>query len=150
MFPLRWNRAGTPSRRALLVSGAWMVATLPLSAAIAADPPAPSVRLVIDFGDGVETHYKALGWREGMTVLDALEAAKAHRRGLAFSHRGSGSSALITRLGDLENEGGGAKSKNWMYSVNGKPATVGAGVYELNKGDTVLWKFQIYSYNPGS
>ena len=31
-------------------------------------------RLVIDYGDGAELRFKALAWKDGMTVLDALEA----------------------------------------------------------------------------
>jgi hypothetical protein len=135
--------------RLVVFLGAVLLVAMAAEAAAADDPPAQNVRLVIDYGDGVETHYKQLAWREGMTALDALAAVKAHPRGVSFGHRGSGTSTLVTKIGDLENEGGGAKSKNWLYFVNGKAATVGAGAYKLKAGDTVLWKFQTYSYNPG-
>jgi hypothetical protein len=116
-------------------------------ATCAAEPKAPTVRLVIDFGDGVEVHFTALKWRQGLTVLDALSAARSHPRGLAFSQRGSGRNALVTQIGDVKNEGGAADSRNWMYYVNGKAPDVGAGVQELKPGDAVLWKFQVYDYN---
>ena len=127
----------------------WLGALLVLIPAllIAAEPRAATVRLVVDYGDGVETHFTAIPWRKGMTVLDALKAAQMHRRGIKFAQRGSGSSALITKIGDVENEGGGQTSKNWMYRVNDKPAEVGAGVLELTPGDVILWKFQVYDYN---
>jgi hypothetical protein len=114
---------------------------------VAADPKPTSVRLVIDYGDGVELHFTALKWREGMTVLDALSAAKAHSRGVKFSQRGSGRSVLITEIGGAKNEGGAADSRNWLFYVNGKQADVGAGVLTLQRGDTILWKFQVYDYN---
>ena len=82
-----------------------------------------------------------------MTVVDALIAARSHTHGLAFSQRGAGSSAMITSLGDQSNEGGGEKSRNWLYYVNDKPAEVGAGVRKLKPGDVILWKFQVYQYN---
>jgi hypothetical protein len=44
----------------------------------------------------------------------------------------------------LKNEGDG---KNWLYSVNGKMARVGAGAYQLESGDVVLWEFKVYEYN---
>src|SRR6185369_3043138 len=92
---------------------------------------AATVRLVIDYGDGVEVHFTALPWTEEMTALDALTAAQKHPRGITFSHRGSGRSAMITAIGNQKNEGGGEKSRNWLFYVNDKPAEVSAGVYKL-------------------
>jgi hypothetical protein len=109
-----------------------------------------AVRLVVEYGDGVETHYTAIPWRDGMTVLDALVAAKAHKRSLNFAQRGTGSGALIIKIGDTANEGGGADSRNWLFYVNGKAVQVGAGVQELKPGDAVLWKFKVYDYNSDS
>jgi hypothetical protein len=126
------------------------------SPALAADPKpgdskaANTVRLVVDYGDGVETHYTALPWRKGMTVLDALVAAKAHKRSLSYSQRGSGSGTLIIKIGDVANEGGGADNRNWLFNVNGKAVQVGAGVQQLKPGDAVLWKFKVYDYNSDS
>ncbi len=122
----------------------------PSSRVLAAEPAPATVRLVVDYGDGVQVHFTALSWREGMTVLDALTAAKAHRHGISFVHHGSGSTAMVTKIGDLKNEGGSGQSKNWLYSVNDKPGEVGAGVAKLKPGDVVLWKFQTYDYNSSS
>lgn len=104
----------------------------------------PAVKLVVDYGDGVQVHYTALPWQAGMTVVDALTAAQKHPHGLKLTQKGKGASALITEIGGLKNEGSG---KNWLFSVNGKEADVGAGGYELNAGDTVLWEFKAYEYN---
>ena len=90
---------------------------------LAADPQ-PAVRLVVDYGDGVQVHFTALPWQEGMTVVDALAAAQKHPRGIKFTQRGRAASAMITELGGLKNQGDG---KNWLFSVGGKTAEVGAG-----------------------
>ena len=111
----------------------------------AAEKSAESIRLVIDYGDGVELHFKALGWRKGMTVLDALAAAAKHQRGVAFKQRGSGGSALVTKIGDLKN---GPQPTKWMYAVHGPEAEIGAGAQSLKPNDVVLWRFQVYDYNP--
>ena len=113
------------------------------SAGSAADPR-PAVRLVVDYGDGVQVHFTALSWQQGMTVLDALAAAQKHPRGFKLTQKGRGTSAMITEIGGLKNEGNG---KNWLFSVNDKQADVGAGSYELKSGDTILWEFKAYEYN---
>jgi hypothetical protein len=79
-----------------------------------------------------------------MTVVDLLAAAAKHPHGITFETRGSGASTLVTRIGDLKNEGAG---RNWLYSVNGKLANVGAGAYKLGAGDAVLCEFKVYRYN---
>jgi hypothetical protein len=106
------------------------------------------VQLVIDYGDGVETHFTGLPWRDGMTVLDAMTAASKHSHGITFKQRGSGGGALITQIGDVANEGGGRENKNWLFYVNDKQATASAGKTELGAGDVALWRFQVYEYNP--
>ena len=127
----------------------WLVACIVLFAPwlAVAEVERDTVSLVIDYGDGVQLHMPRLSWREGLTVLDTLTAAQAHPHGITFAHRGSGAGALVTRIGDLTNQGGGPMDKNWLFSVNGKPATAGAGALKLRAGDTVLWKFQVYDYN---
>ena len=67
----------------------WRAWRCPTTGALAAEPKAATVRLVVDYGDGAQVHFTALPWREGMTVLDALGAAQAHPHGITFSQRGS-------------------------------------------------------------
>jgi hypothetical protein len=99
----------------------------------------PRVTLTIDYGDDVEKRFKALEWRPGLTALDALEQAARHKRGIKLEHRGSGATAFVERIDDLENEGAGGK--NWLYQVNGQRAKRGAGALVLEAGDEVLWTF---------
>lgn len=120
-------------------------------------PPAPSpkteksgaavthVRLVIDYGDGVQKHFVALDHRPGMTVLDALLAARAHARGILVEHSGSGATALVRRIDDLKNQGGAGEGRNWQFWVNDTYATAGAGATKLEPGDVVRWVFAPYT-----
>jgi hypothetical protein len=107
---------------------------------LAADPR-PAVSLAIDYGDDVELRFRAIPWRSGMTVLDALATAGKHPRGIKFVQRGRGATAMITEIDGLKNDPAG---KNWLFSVNGKSAEVGAGAYELKPDDAVLWEFKPY------
>jgi Domain of unknown function (DUF4430) len=100
---------------------------------------APSVRLTIDYGDGVQKSFAALAWKDKLTVFDALQLAAEHPRGIRVSHTGSGETTFITAIDDLANEGQGAS--NWRYTVNDKPARYSAGVAELKPGDSVVWRF---------
>jgi hypothetical protein len=96
---------------------------------------------VIDYNDGVEKHFNAIAWKSGMTVMDAMLAAKKHPRGISFEHKGKGATALLTKIDDTENEGRG---RNWLYRVNGEPGDRSIGIFELKAGDTILWKFDKY------
>lgn len=113
----------------------------------AAAPGVATIRLSIDYGDGVEKRFQALPFKESMTVLDALLSAQSHPRGVKVSVAGTGANAMVVQIDDLKNEGGGPKSRNWLFRVNGKEATQGAGSLALSAGDAVLWKFTVYEYN---
>jgi hypothetical protein len=99
------------------------------------------VRLVIDYGDGVQKHFTQLDWKEGMTVLDAMRAAREHPRGIAFDSRGKRATLFIFKIDGLENE---TQGKGWLYKVNDKLADRSCGIYELEAGDAVLWTFEEY------
>ncbi len=100
------------------------------------------VKLVIDYNDGVEKHFKEIPWKKGMTVLDAMKHARKSPHGITFDYTGSGSTAFLTKIDDLKNQGGGKNSKNWILRVNKKLSTKGFGVYELNAKDVVRWRFE--------
>lgn len=100
---------------------------------------APTVRLTIDYGDGVQKSFVALAWHDKMTVFDALQAAEKHSRGIRVAHTGSGETTFITAIDDLANEGQDAR--NWRYIINDKPARYSAGVAELKPGDSIVWRF---------
>jgi hypothetical protein len=97
-----------------------------------------TVRLVVDYGDGVIKTITGLPWAKGSTVLDVMNAAKSH--GISFSYTGSGASAFLTRIDDVANEGGGSK-KNWQLWVNTSYADKSFGVYEVQPLDVVFWRF---------
>lgn len=107
----------------------------------APDKEGQTVRVVVDYGDGVEKHFTRIPWHETMTVLDAMKTAAEHPRGIRVEYRGRGSLSLLIRIDDLKNEGSG---RNWIYRVNGRLADRGVGTYPLKPGDTVLWKFEKY------
>ncbi len=116
--------------------------SLAAALAAAAEPAKEkSIKLTIDYGDGVQKVFVALPWTEKLTVLSALQAAEKHPRGIKIAHQGSGERVLVTAIDDLKNEGRG---NNWLYEVNGKLADKSAGVYELSAGDAVLWRFGKY------
>lgn len=96
-----------------------------------------SVRLTIDYGDGVEKTFR-LDWKAEMTVLDALEAASRHPRGIKVERRGSGATAFVTQIDDLKNEGQG---RNWIFEVNGVKGKTSSGIHKLVRDDRILWKF---------
>ncbi len=102
---------------------------------------AQRVVLVVHYGDGVEKQFTALNWKSGMTVLDVLEAARKHPRGIRFKYRGSGKRAFLTQIDDVENEG---KGNNWIFRVNKKLGEESFAVTAVNAGDVILWEFGKY------
>ena len=99
------------------------------------------VVLVVNYGDGVEKQFAAINWKPGMTVLDVLETARKHPRGIRFKYRGSGRRAFLTQIDDLENEG---KGKNWIFRVNKKLGEESFAVTRVNAEDVILWEFGKY------
>ena len=102
-----------------------------------------TVSLVIEFGETDERREFTPTWRAGMTVANALAAARQQtddQRRLGYAVQGSGQSAFLTDLAGVANEGAGGR--NWTYTVNGKLADRSFAVYELEPGDQVLWSFK--------
>jgi hypothetical protein len=114
------------------------------SAATGAAGADATIKLIIDYNDGCQKVFPALTWKDGMTSLSALEAAKAKPHGIQFEYTGKDDTAFLTQIDDLKNEGGGKDKKNWLYWVNDKMADQGFGVCKLDKGDVVLFKFDVY------
>src|SRR5262245_66098088 len=98
-----------------------------------------TVRLVVDYGDGVIKTITSLPWAKGSTVLDVMNAAKDRPHGITFSYTGSGASAFLTAIDEVGNEGGG--KKNWQLWVNASYADKSFAVYELQPSDVVFWRF---------
>ena len=98
-----------------------------------------TVRLVVNYGNGVIKTIIGLPWTKGSTVLDVMNAAKNRPHGINFSYTGSGASAFLTRIDDVANEGG--SKKNWQLWVNTSYADKSFAVYEVQPLDVVFWRF---------
>jgi hypothetical protein len=114
-------------------------AAVPPPSAPGAPASAVSIRLV--FPDGVEHRYPAVPVSPGQTLLEAMTAARAGPRGLQFTTTGSKELTLVTSIAGLANEGSGAGRRNWLVSINGKPADAGVGSITLKPGDRVDWQY---------
>ena len=99
-----------------------------------------SVRLVVDYGDGVAKIFD-LPWSKGNTVLDVLNVAKAKPHGISFSYTGQGASAFLTDIDGVTNQGGGSSAKNWQYWVNTTYADRSFAVFDVQVMDTIFWRF---------
>jgi hypothetical protein len=131
------NRCNRLTRRA---AGILLATILLFAAGDRAQAQSATVRLVVDYGDGVIKTISGLPWAKGSTVLDVMNAAKNRPHGISFSYTGSGGSAFLTRIDDVANEGGGSK-KNWQLWVNTSYADKSFGVYEVQPLDVVFWRF---------
>lgn len=100
-----------------------------------------TVRLTIDYGDGVLKVFTRLECKEDATVFDILQQAAKHPRGIRVSHKGSGDATFITAIDDVKNEGRG---RNWTYEVNEKAGEASAGLVRVKPGDSILWRFGDY------
>jgi hypothetical protein len=107
----------------------------------AAESSDETVRLIIDYGDGAAKALNDLAWAKGNTVLDAMKAATARPHGISFSYTGAGDSAVLTKIDDVQNQGGGAGKKNWQYWVNGAYGNRSFATFELQALDQVVWRF---------
>lgn len=132
------------------MAGVTTVSAPPASPPPAAVPPAAAapakaaVRLIVDYGDGVQKHFTALDHAAGMTVHDALLAARAHPRGIKIDVSGKGETAFLHAIDDLKNQGTGKDKKNWQFFVNDAFGTKGMGVTPLKPGDTVRLVFDTW------
>src|SRR6516225_4563 len=87
------SRCNRLTRRAI---GIFLAAIL-LAVAAAGDrarAQSATVRLVVDYGDGVTKTITGLPWAKGNTVLDVMTAAKDRQHGIAFSYTGSGANEV--------------------------------------------------------
>lgn len=150
------GRTGLFARRRFLLIALWPLVTALLlgglshpDSMVAAEPPASptkttavtTVELVIDYGDGVQKRFTRIAHVPQMTVLDLLQAAAKHPRGIKFEHRGKGETGFLTRIDELTNEGRG---RNWVYRVNDKLGERSFAAETLKAGDVVSWTFGTY------
>jgi uncharacterized protein DUF4430 len=137
MIRRHWDRTTRRSAGALLATMLLVVgATSHWTAAQTA-----TIRLVIDYGDGVIKTVTGLPWSKGSTVLDVMNATRARPHGITFGYTGSGGSSFLIQIDDIRNEGGGTGRKNWQLWVNTTYADRSFGVYEVQAFDVVHWRF---------
>jgi Domain of unknown function (DUF4430) len=121
----------------LVVGAAWA----PGPAAAQSPAAAASVRLVVDYGNGVTKTIAGLPWSKGETVLDAMKAATRRAHGISFSYTGSGAGAMLAAIDGERSQGGGAAKKNWQYWVNAAYGDKSFAAYQLHAQDVVTWRF---------
>jgi hypothetical protein len=138
---MRWFRLRNIDRRAAFVVAALLILGPALLARPAAGGEEQAVRLIVDYGDGAAKTVANLPWSKGSTILDAMKEATSRPHGISFSYTGTGSDAMLTKIDDVQNEGGGAGKKNWQYSVNGNYGDRSFATLELQAQDTVVWRF---------
>jgi opacity protein-like surface antigen len=108
---------------------------------VSAAAAAETVTLVVEFSKDKQKRFDDIAWRDGLTVLQAMNAAAKSKSGLKFKHRGSGANAFLTEIDGVENEGGKLNGKNWSYWVNDRLANRSFAVFKLDKSAVVKWKF---------
>lgn len=105
------------------------------------EPAGDTVLFAVDFSNGARKEIAALPWREGLTVLEAMQEAARFRPGITFTHTGSGEMTFVTAIDGLKNAG--ADGGNWIYEVNGEKATKSAGIQTLQPKDALLWRYAL-------
>lgn len=139
------------TKRSLALFGATGLLTLAaLLPALAEDTPqgkstVQTVRLRIDYGNGVEKHY-TFPWKPGLTAFDALKAAEAARPAitLKFDKSGGHDTIIIKEIDGFTNEGSGGTRKNWQFWINSGFADRSCGVLELKPSDVATWRFDVW------
>lgn len=135
-------RLGCLDRLAVLLAAAVLVVAPYWGLRPAAGESAKeTVRLVVDYGDGISKTIDNLAWAKGNTLLDVMKAAAARPHGISFSFTGSGAATVLTRIDDVQNEGVGAGRKNWQYWVNDVYGDKSFAVFELQAHDVAVWRF---------
>jgi len=107
------------------------------------------VDLTVDDSGGHVKHF-TLPFQSGMTVLDVMNEAHNNANGIQFVyHPTSGNPAtfFLDSIDGVANQGGGAKSRNWIYRVNSKLGDRSFGVCKVAASVQISWKFDIYDPN---
>jgi hypothetical protein len=125
----------------LLIGLLGCLAQLPPLSSARAQSAAQTVRLVVDYGDGVLKIFDRLPWASGNTIMDALNSAKASPHGITFNFSGSGATAFLNDIDGVKNQGAGSASKNWQYWVNTTYGTTSFAVVSIQATDAVFWRF---------
>ena len=91
-----------------------------------------TIKVVQQIGTIKESHKI----EKGLTALNLLAQTQS------IESKGGGKDAFIVTINGRKADE--KKKEFWAFYVNGKQAEVGAGSYQLQDGDTVLWKIETY------
>ena len=80
----------------------------------------------------------------GQTTLLELMSDMQQSNKLHFETSGKGDMTMIQSISEQPNEGAGDDKKNWLFSVNGQIAQKGAGQFQLQDGDQIVWCFLLW------
>lgn len=91
---------------------------------------------------GMNNHVIASGSMQLETNKSAYEGLSifASQNNLSITTSGFGPYVYVTGINDLVEHGHGASS-GWMYSINGVSINTGAGKYQLQDGDQMVWYY---------
>lgn len=78
-----------------------------------------------------------VGLAEGQTPFAALEAT-----GLAISYTNSAFGPYVKAIEGL-GDGDGGTTSGWVYLVNGQTPSISSGLYHLEDGDRLQWRYSI-------
>jgi len=93
--------------------------------------------LQIDRQDGSTVKVFSVKMEKDSTALGQLQKA-AGDNNIPLEIKTESFGSYVDSLDGLK---GGTDGKYWMYSVNGKEASVGADQYKLTEGDVAEWRF---------
>jgi hypothetical protein len=138
---MRWLHPRNMGRCAAVIAAALLLVAPGLLTRPAAGNADNTVRLTVDYGDGAAKTVDNLPWEKGNTVLDAMKEATSRPHGISFSYTGAGDDAMLTKIDDVQNQGGGTGKKNWQFWVNGNYGDRSFATFELHAQDVVVWRF---------
>jgi hypothetical protein len=103
--------------------------------------PKQTVNITIAAPDvkGTILSVTAVEWKAGDTVLDITQKI-VKARGIQISVRGSGATAYVEGISNLYEFDEGPMS-GWEAFVDGTPLDRSAGVYGVNPGETIKWRY---------
>ena len=123
-----------------LSAGSAPAAAVPAAAGI---PETGVVAISIDYGDGASAVLPLVEFMRSETMLAVAKRAFA-AAGVSFGARDYGAGMAVTEVGGRQN---GTGDRYWEYMVNGARQQESIDRARLSPGDTLEWKFALFSGN---
>lgn len=115
------------------------------SEAVSSKPAAKTVTVTIDASKSKNKAFTLssakVEIKSGESVFDALKSC-CEANNLKLITNGLGNGVYVSSIGGASEFASGSQS-GWVYSVNGKIASVGCGNYKLTGGETVKWIYTL-------